>query len=116
MELKEVENSHSCLFMLFYFFFFYFSVEFMNSVIVTITEILAGYWWDGRRPTVRMGGMWSPLRCGSQNGKVCVKGVASVLLFFEQVPKLQTPPQLAVLAKKLTNWLIQLFFPNTLAL
>lgn len=53
-----------------------------------------------------MGGMWSPLRCGSQNGKVCVKGVVSVLLFLEQVPTLQTPPQLAVLAERLTNWLI----------
>lgn len=53
-----------------------------------------------------MGGMWSPLRCGSQNGKVCVKGVVSVLLFLEQVPTLQTPPQLAVLTERLTNWLI----------
>lgn len=53
-----------------------------------------------------MGGMWSSLRCGSQNGKVCVKGVVSVLLFFEQVPTLQTPPQLAVLAERLINWLI----------
>lgn len=53
-----------------------------------------------------MGGMWSHLRCGSQNGKVCVKGVASVPLFFEQVPTLQTPPQPAVLAERLTNCLI----------
>lgn len=53
-----------------------------------------------------MGGMWSRLRCGSQNGKVCVKGVASVPLCFEQVPALQTPPPSAVLAERLTNWLI----------
>lgn len=86
--------------------FCYFSAEFINSVTVAITKILSGYCWDGRWPTVCTGGMWSPLRCGSQNGKVYVKGVVSVLFFFEQVPTLQTPPQLAVLAERLTNWLI----------
>jgi len=91
-------------------FFCCFSVEFINSFTVAITEILAGYWRDGRWLAVCMGGMWSPLRCGSQNGKVCVKGVVSVLLFLEQVPTLQTPLQLAVLTERLTNWLIPATF------
>lgn len=89
-----------------WFFSCYFSAEFINSVTLAITEIFASYWWEGKWPAVCMGGMWSPLRCGSQNGKVCVKGVVSVQLFLEQVPTLQTPPQLAVLTERLTNWLI----------
>lgn len=55
---------------------------FINLIVAAIMATLAGCWWNGKWPTVCMGGMWSPLRCGSQNGKVCVKGVVSVLLFW----------------------------------
>lgn len=101
-----MKTFHSGLFIFIIIFSFYFPAGFINSVTVAVTEILVGYWWDGRCPSVCMGGMWSHLRCGSPNGKVCVKGVASVPLFFEQVPTLQTPPQPSVLAERLTNWLI----------